>query len=204
MSDNKKSNDKNISLKPRGEYHTYFLVTFLILPVLLDVAFVIEGETIGIKGLLIYRLSIIAIYISVRLFLYNVKFTVNSECLTKTKGRKIIFKADVKDIVAVFIKKTSKFNIFKFWGCFLLSFIFQDPDIVVYTSARGTYISIVYKEAYDCSKGKGADRLSQISLKPETMKYCFEHSEILSFRKCMKMCKVMGIEPQFVSNKKRK
>jgi len=195
------SNDKNISLKPLSEYHTYFLVTLLTFPFLLDLSAIICKEIALIKGLIIYRLSIIALFIIIRLFIYNIKFTVNSECLTKTKGRKVIFKVDVKDIEAIFIKKASKFNVFKLWGFFLLCFICESGE-VVYNGARGTDISIVYKESSVCLEEK--QELSRISLKPETMKDFFEHNEILSYKKCMRMCEVLGIEPQIVHLNKHK
>ena len=202
MSNDKKSNDKNISLKPLSEYHTYFLVTLLIFPFLLDLSAIICKDIAIIKGLIIYRLSIIALFIIIRLFIYNIKFTVNSECLTKTKGRKVIFKVDVKDIDAVFINPSSRFSILKFWLNFIVSFICVTPEYIFREKFLVTYISIVYKESSVCFEEK--QKIPRVSLKPETMTDCFEHNEILSYKKCMRMCEVLGIEPQIVHLNKHK
>ena len=192
------TNDKKLSLKPLSEIHTYILVAALLLPLILDISVIFTKHISLAKGLLIYRLLIIAGFIIFRLFIYNVKFTVNSECLTKTKGKKVIFKVDVKEIVAIYIKRKSKFDIFIFWGETLLSAFACMINIKPY----GTFVSIVYKESSVCLEE--IREMSLDSLKPITMKDFFEHNEILSFRKCMKMCKVMGIEPQIVPRKKRK
>ena len=192
-----KSN-KRITVKPLSEIHTYILVAALLLPLIFDIAAIDTKDISFAKGVLIYRLLIIGAFIIFRLFIYNVKFTVNSECLTKTKGRKVIFKVDVKEIVAIYIKRKSKFDFFIFWAETLLSAIAGTININPY----GTFVSIVYKESSVCLEE--IREMSLDSLKPITMKDFYEHNEILSFRKCMKICKVMGIEPQIIPHKKRK
>jgi hypothetical protein len=192
--------DNTISVKPLSEFHTFNLVTLLLLPLILDISAIVTKNVPFAMGLLIYKLFIIGAFIIFRLFICNVKLTVNSECLTKTKGRKVIFKVDVKEIVAIYIKQKSKFYIFKCWLYILIGFLVADEEPILANKQHGTYISIVHKDSFVCFK----EERPLPSLKPITMKYFYEHQESLSVRECMKICKVMGIEPQIITKKKRK
>ena len=206
MRNDKKSNDKNIVLSPMSEFETHLLVTLLLFPLFLDfvsiIEIIVEKNLIIMLVLLIYRFLLVTVYIFLKLFIYNTKFSVNTECLTKTKGRKVIFKVDVKDIDAVFINPSSRFSILKFWLKFIVNFIFVTPEDIFREKFLVTYISIVYKESSVCFEEK--QEIPRVSLKPETMTDCFEHNEILSYKKCMKMCEVLGIEPQIVHLNKHK
>ena len=85
---------------------------------------------------------------------------------------------------------------------FVLDWLISGSSHSKCKKTHGTNFSIVFKEC-DVLKKEDHD-IPTLSLKPEELKDCFEHNEILSFRKCMKICKVMGIEPQIITKKKRK
>ena len=191
-------NVNSVSVKPWSEIHLYLFITLLLLPILTFAVAAIFWSQMRIF-LAIYTITIIMAYILCRLFC-NVRYTVNSEYLVKTKGKKIIFKIPVKKIIKIYIGRDLKLAYFSLWLDMICG-------ILECAHTHGTNISIIFRE---CDILKKEDhrvtdfQIPKLSLKPEELNDCFEHNEILSFRKCMKICKVMGIEPEIVYYKKRK
>ena len=189
---------KNIFVKPLSEVHFYIMITCIYLPWLpLEIYAIFSDEKLLQAIMITYILIVITVYVLYRFF-YNVRYAVNSEYLVKTKGKKIIFKISVEKILGIYIKRASMLAYFPF----VLDWLISGSSHSKYKETHGTNFSIVFKEC-DVVKKEDHD-IPSLSLKPEELNDCFEHNEILSFRKCMKMCKVMGIEPQIVSNKTRK
>ena len=190
--------NKAVSVKPMSEVHFYIMITCLYLPFFPLEIYAIFGDEKMLQAIMItYVLIVITAYVLYRFF-YNVRYTVNSEYLVKTKDKKIVFKIPVEKILGIYIKRASKLGYFPF----VLDWIISGSSISKYKKTHGTNFSIVFKEC-DVLKKEDHD-VPCLSLKPEELKDCFEHNEILSFRKCMKICKVMGIEPQIITKKKRK
>ena len=188
--------NKAVSVKPMSEVHFYIMITCLYLPFFPLEIYAIFGDEKMLQATMItYVLIVITAYVLYRFF-YNVRYAVNSEYLVKTKDKKIVFKIPVEKILGIYMKRASKLGYFPF----VLDWITSGSSIS--TKTHGTNFSIVFKEC-DVLKKEDHD-VPCLSLKPEELKDCFEHNEILSFRKCMKICKVMGIEPQIITKKKRK
>ena len=141
----------------------------------------------------------IILYTLWRLFC-NIRYTADSEYLVKTKGKKTVFRIPVKNIIKIYIGRDSRFAYFSFF----LAAAFEPTG---FKKTHGTNISIIFKECEILKKENHyatSYHIPKLSLKPSEYSECFEHSEILSLKKCMKICKIMGIEPEIVYYKKCK
>lgn len=191
----------SVSVKPWSEIHLYLLLCYLSLLFIPLCPLAILGFfwTPLLIFNAIYTIVMIMLYTLWRLFC-NIRYTADSEYLVKTKGKKIVFKIPVKKIIEIYIGRDSKFAYFSF----LLAAAFEPTG---FAKTHGTNISIIFRECDILIKEENcvtSYHIPKLSLKPEELNHCFEHNEILSFRKCMKICKVMGIEPEIVYYKKRK
>ena len=66
--------DNTVSVKPLSEFHTFNLVTLLLLPLILDIAAIVTKNVPFAMGLLIYKLFIIGAFIIFRLFICKKNF----------------------------------------------------------------------------------------------------------------------------------
>ena len=127
------------------------------------------------------------IFILVRVF-YNVKYIIDERYLVKYKGKKIVFKISIQDVETVFIRKAKWYAFFPFVLALVCGDIPKGKSL--------TCLSLVYQ---NCEIVKEEKReIKRPSLKNETYRSFFEHSEFFSLRKCKKICKKMGNDPIFV------
>ena len=116
-----------ISVKPLSEIHFYTAILAFSVFFFLDIAAILTLDKLAIILAIASNLFVVICYMLVRLF-YNVRYTVNHECLLKTKGTEVLFGIDVRDIVAVYIKPRSKIDFLSYlWDVIINSGFPQEP-----------------------------------------------------------------------------
>lgn len=178
----------NMKFKPLDNVHIAVVaVYFLFFCVLLDIAFLMSDFSVDFFiTVLIVNLFPWIVFISARI-LYRTKYVIDDEYFTKYKGKTILFRIRICDIKSVYIKKRTWYAFFAFLiGIFGLVFI----------TKYMTNISMVFKTCDITSKDD--HEITRLSLKPQEDKDCFELCEIVSYHRCMQLCKVLKIEPTFV------
>ena len=175
--------------KPQDNVHTCISVCAFLLLVPFDVMLLIGKDSLSLLILLIINSASFLIAVISRL-LYGRKYKIDDEYLIKYRHRKIIFKIKVADIDGVFIRRRSPWSFF----VFIYYLVIGNGYI---SGERLTNLSIVFKKCEVIKQDK--DEAYRISIKPEAFASYYEHCEIISFRKCKKICAQLGIDPIFIN-----
>ena len=175
-------------LKPLNTIHIYIFLTFTLFAIPFDIVLIASPFDIGLfLTQLVYHALIVLCYLFARLF-YNVTYVVDDKFLTQYKGKCIVFKIEISDIKAVFIKKAKWYDFFAYWADVLLSLCI---------CTHGTSISFVFDS---CEINEKINtEIPRQSIKPSYLyKKATERVEIFSHRKCANICKRLQITPEFV------
>lgn len=179
-------------IKPRDNYHTYFLFLAFLVFLPFDLVLLFGFDMLLFKIVLIANSIFIGI-LAVGRIVYPVKFVFDGEALTKYNGKKIVYKIKLENIEAVFIQKGKKRS--------FIVFIFQTLCQLKPDGDYMTSISFVFN-SYDI-KGEAKNTEPYLSLKPKEYNRFYERCDILSFRKCKRLCKFMKITPVILENSKK-
>ncbi len=179
---------KKYIFKPLDNIFLCYLFPFLLFFLPVDIA--LFGPHFEINILLIVLITntvSISVYLLARL-IYPIRYEVDSASIVKYRYKKVIFKIQISDIEAIFIKKGKWYSFFPSILCAALGGM---PD-----DTKMTNLSIVFKKC-DILKAEKREFIG-LSLKQEGYKDHFEMNEVLSLRKCRKICKKTGHKPIFV------
>ena len=140
----------------------------------------------------VYNAIAIMSFIFVRIF-YRTKYIIENDCLTKKLKGNIVFSINSNDIEAIFIKKA------KWYDYFYFAFdSFLNGGSLHLMQSHGSAISIIFYRCNAIKKEYSFFDLKRKSIKPDSYCNAFEHSEIMSYAKCVKLARKLNIKPVFV------
>jgi hypothetical protein len=116
--------------------------------------------------------------------LYPNKYIVDNNYLIKYRRKQIVFKIKIDDIKCIYIKRMRISSFF--------SFIYE-AICGPFKKAHGTSISIAYKN-HEIKEHEILE-LPRESLITDNCEELFQHCEILSYGKCIKLCKKIHMTP---------
>lgn len=171
--------------KPCRNLHLNFMWIFYICPVLpLDIGCVIvclnrfEIE-IFITCAILTSLPLL-VFVMVRLF-YPYRYIIDDQYISKYKGKKILFKIQIKDLKAIMVKKATLFDYFKFVAS-LISYNL--------TTSYVTTISFIF-DKYDILNDFGSAEFKRESLNDGVYPNALEQIEIVTVGDAKKICKLL-------------
>ena len=180
-------NKSKLTLKPLDNYHTHYLFLALIIFVPFDILLLTVFDYMLLWVVLIMNILPFSVFLLIRI-LYRAKYSIDDICLTKYRGDDIVFCIKNNDIQKIFIKKGKWYSFLQF--SFLVA-LGSSPDEQIMTN-----ISILFKNC-EVLKTEKRETLGA-SLKTAEYEAFFEWNEIMSLKKCVRICKKIGVEPIFV------
>lgn len=180
---------KQKTIKPLDNFHLHFLFSgfLVVLPLNLLLLTGVEDYLALFVTIMIIDLVILLVYIITRI-IYPAKYEIKDGYLTKYRSKKKIFQIKVQDIEAIYIKRGKWYS--------LLVFFIQTIFATLAEEDTMSSFSIVFKRC-EIIKTEKRDTVSP-SLKGNSCPDMFEHCDIMSVRKCKKLCKMIGVIPRFV------
>ena len=180
-------------IKPCDSIDIYMLLFGLSVWLPFDITCALTGfEKTFLLLCVVYNAIVIMTFIFARIF-YRTKYIIENDCLTKKRKGNIVFSINSNDIEAIFIKKAKWYDYFYFvFDGFLNEFCFN------LMKSHGSAISIIFYRCNAIKEEYSFLDMKRKSLKPDSYCNAFEHSEIMSYAKCVKLAKKLNIKPVFV------
>ena len=173
--------------KPQDNYHALLLLPWLLISLPFELVLITDYELTLLVIVLCMNIIPTAVFVLVRSF-YRIKYVVDDNYIVKFRGKKIVFKIKTEDVEAVFVKKGKWYAIF----FVLLSMLCGvEPKDKVFTN-----ISVVFKRCEIIRKEKG--EMFGESLKPEEYDDFFEKNDVMSLRKCIRICEIIKKAPIYI------
>ena len=178
------SEKRNFIFKPLDNFHLHFLCVSLFVFIPFDIClFIAPFEVSLLITVLLMNFIPILVYTFIRFF-YNIRYVVDDAYVIKYRKNKVVLKIRRDDLDEIYIQKGGM----KFFGQFFISIIFNTG----FSKPFCTTMSFTFRN-YDVIAAYNNVEIPRPSIKDDSS--MFEYVEILSYRRCMRLCKYLNIEP---------
>ena len=175
-------------LKPLKTIHNYFFALGTPVYLIENAVFFAAGNIESLIYTLSWDVFIVVLYILVRL-LYPVKYEVDNNGITVRDGKRLVLKLKREQISKIFIQKER-------WGGFF-KFLFELINSrTIYPHC--TSISFCFSESEVCRQRICSIQRKRLMTSLDFKNELCEFNELFTYRECMKICRILGIEPIFV------
>ena len=175
-----------MKFKPLNNLHLIVVSLFYICPIIpLDIGcFIVcldQFDFLYFITCTVFTLAPVVVWALVRI-IYPYRYIIDDEYITKLKGKKILFKVKRENLKAIFLKKAT------FGDCF--KFIFSSVSYYNLSTAYLSCISFVFDnyEAVD----DNTKEIKRLPLSDGRYPDCREYVEILSYKKAQKVYKTLN------------
>ena len=175
-------------LKPLKAIHNYFILLTFPFLLFLDCCYFVTGNTEVLLTVIPWNIFFLATHVLVRVF-YPFKYEIDREGITAYDRKSLILKLKREQIEKVYIRK-EKCNGFFWWLLELLSLFKISPHC--------TSISFCFSESEVCRQRICSIQRKRLMTSLDFKNELCEFNELFTYRECMKICKILDIEPIFV------
>lgn len=177
---------RNYTFKPLNNIHMLYLIFTLLIFTPFDITLLFHYSPSLLITVVLMNMLPLAIFAIVRMF-FNTKYVVDDDYVIKYHGKKIVLKIKISDVNGIYIKKAKWFSFFTF---------IYEAICSPFTQPHGTSFSLVFEKCDVIYPLK--QEIPRKSLISNNQKDLLEYCEILSFRRCKKLCKKLQIVPILV------
>lgn len=175
-------------LKPMKTIHNYFILFTFPFLLLLDCCYFVTGNTEVLLTIIPWNIFFLATHVLVRVF-YPFKYEIDRDGITVYDRKNLILKLKREQIEKVYIRKEKCTGFFGWLLEFCLSYRI---------GAQCTSISFCFSESEIFRHRICSIQREKLMTSLDFKNELCEFNDFLTYRQCMKICKILGIDPIFV------
>lgn len=175
-------------LKPLKAIYNYLFAVGTPVYLIQNAVFFATGNIESLPYTLTWDAFIIALYLLGRLF-YPVKYKIDKEGVIVYDGERLVLKLKREQISKIYIQKER-------WGGFFKCLFGLINSFTIYPHC--TSISFCFSESEVCRQRICSIQRKRLMTSLDFKNELCEFNELFTYRECMKICKILGIEPIFV------
>ena len=180
---------KQTTFKPLDNYHLHWLFSGFLVSLPFNLLLITDISNLSLLITVAIMDTIILFSYIITRMVYPAKYVIEDGYLTKYRSRKKVFQIKLTDIEFVYIKRGKWYSCFVFFIKVVLGTISDESHMAG--------ISILFHRCEVIKKEHRETFAS--SLKGDDYPDMFEQCDIMSVKKCKKLCDIIGITPKFTN-----